>query len=100
MIRYHYSAWDGSQDSFFPSSDDVLDSLAEHLLQGGDLQKALRLLMQRSDRSSGRVMHGLQDMLNRLRAMKEQQLQQYDLNSVVNDLRRRLDDTIARGVTP
>ena len=38
MIRYRYSAWDGSE-SFFPSPDDVLDSLAEHLLQGGDVQR-------------------------------------------------------------
>ena len=97
MIRYRYSAWDGSQESFFPSPDDVLDSLAEHLLQGGDVQKALRMLMQRgmTDRQ-GRVMRGLQDVLNRLRAMKEQQLRQYDPNSVVSDLRRRLDDIIAR----
>jgi uncharacterized protein with von Willebrand factor type A (vWA) domain len=97
MIRYRYSAWDGSQEHFFPSPDDVLDNLAEHLLQGGDLQKALRLLMQRgmTDRQ-GRVMRGLQDVLNRLRSMKEQQLRQYDPNSVVSDLRRRLDDIIAR----
>ena len=62
MIRYRYSAWDGSQESFFPSPEDVLDSLAEHLLQGGDVQKALRMLMQRgmTDRQ-GRVMRGLQD---------------------------------------
>jgi uncharacterized protein with von Willebrand factor type A (vWA) domain len=97
MIRYRYSAWDGSQESFFPSPDDVLDSLAEHLLQGGDVQKALRMLMQRgmTDRQ-GRAMRGLQDVLNRLRAMKEQQLRQYDPDSVVSDLRRRLDDIIAR----
>jgi uncharacterized protein with von Willebrand factor type A (vWA) domain len=97
MIRYRYSAWDGSQDSFHPSPEDVLDSLAEHLLQGGDLHKALRLLMQRgmSDRH-GRMMRGLQDILNKLRTMKEQQLRQYDPNSVISELRRRLDDIIAR----
>jgi uncharacterized protein with von Willebrand factor type A (vWA) domain len=97
MIRYRYSAWDGSQETFHPSPEDVLDSLAEHLLQGGDLQKALRLLMQRgmSDRH-GRMMRGLQDILNKLRTMKEQQLRQYDPSSVISDLRRRLDDIIAR----
>jgi uncharacterized protein with von Willebrand factor type A (vWA) domain len=97
MIRYRYSAWDGSQDGFLPSPDDVLDSLADHLLQGGDLQKALRMLMQRGmmDRQ-GRVMRGMQDVLNQLRAMKEQQLRQYDPNSVVNDVRHRLDDIIGR----
>jgi uncharacterized protein with von Willebrand factor type A (vWA) domain len=97
MIRYRYSAWDGSQDAFHPAPEDVLDSLADYLLQGGDLQKALRMLMQRgmTDRQS-RVMPGLQDVLNRLRAMKEQQLQQYDPNRVLDDLRRQLDAIVAR----
>src|SRR5215510_9183782 len=97
MIRYRYSAWDGSQDAFHPGPEDVLESLADYLLQGGDLQKALRMLMQRgmTDRH-GRVMPGLQDMLKRLRARKEQQLRQYNPNSVLDDLRRQLDDIVAR----
>src|SRR5712691_5681530 len=97
MIRYRYSVWDGSQDAFHPAPEDVLDSLADYLLQGGDLQKALRMLMQRgmTDRH-GRVMPGLQDLLDRLRAMQEQQLRQYNPNSALDDLRRRLDDIMAR----
>jgi len=97
MIRYRYSAWDGSQDAFQPAPEDVLDSLADYLLQGGDLHKALRTLMQRGMRDRhNRVMPGLQDVLNRLRAMKEQQLRQYDPNSALDDLRRQLDDIVAR----
>jgi len=97
MIRYRYSAWDGSQDAFHPAPEDVLDSLADHLLQGGDLQKALRMLMQRgmTDRHS-RMMPGLQDILRRLRAQKEQQLRQYDPNRVLDDLQRQLDAIVAR----
>jgi uncharacterized protein with von Willebrand factor type A (vWA) domain len=97
MIRYCYSAWDGSQEHFHPTPEDVLDNLAAYLLQGGDLQKALRMLMQRGmmDRH-GRMMRGLQDVLNKLRSLKEQQLRQYDPNSVISDLRRRLDDIVRR----
>ena len=63
----------------------------------GTCKKALRTLMQRgmTDRH-GRVMPGLQDILKRLRAMKEQQLRQYNPNSALDDLRRRLDDIVAR----
>lgn len=97
MIRYRYSAWDGSQESFHPAPEDILDSLAEHLLQGGDLQKALRMLMQRGLMNhQGHKMRGLQDILNRLRSLKEQQLRQYDPNSVISDLRRQLDDIVRR----
>jgi succinate dehydrogenase/fumarate reductase flavoprotein subunit len=55
------------------------------------------MLMQRgmTDRQ-GRVMPGLQDMLKRLRALKEQQLRQYNPDSALDDLRRRLDDIVAR----
>lgn len=97
MIRYRYSEWDGSQESFSPAPEDVLDSLADHVLQGGDLQKALRTLLQRGmmDRQ-GRVMPGLQDILHRLRALKEQQRRQYDPNSALHELRRKLDDIVAR----
>src|SRR5262245_64467555 len=97
MIRYRYSVWDGSQDAFHPAPEDVLDSLADYLLQGGDLQKALRMLMQRgmTDRHS-RVMPGLQDVLNRLRALKEQQLRQYDPNRVLDDLQRQRDTIVER----
>src|SRR5262249_58738772 len=35
-------------------------------------------------------------MLKRLRARKEQQLRQYNPNSALDDLRRRLDDIVAR----
>ena len=98
MIRYRYSAWDGSQDAFHPAPEDVLDSLADYLLQGGDLQKALRMLMQRGVKDRhGRVMPGLQDMLKQLRAMKEHQLRQYNPNSALDDLRRRLDDIARSG---
>jgi len=47
MIRDRYAAWDGSQALFPPSPVDVLEHLADDLLQEGDLAKALRMLMQR-----------------------------------------------------
>lgn len=97
MIRYRYSAWDGSQEVFQPAPEAILDSLADHLLQGGDLSKALRQLMERGTKDRhGRIMPGLQDLLNRLRAMKEQQLREYDPNSVIDTLRQQLDDIVAR----
>lgn len=97
MIRYRYSEWDGSQEAFHPAPEEILDSLADHLLQGGDLQKALRMLLQRglTDRQ-GRTMPGLQEILEKLRAMKEQQLRQYNPNSALDEVRRTLDNIVAR----
>ncbi len=97
MIRYRYAAWDGSQTIFSPAPEDVLDSLSDYLLEGGDLAKALRMLMQRGmmDRQ-GRVLPGFQNLLNKLRTMKEQQLRQYNPDSVIDDLQQQLDDIVAR----
>jgi uncharacterized protein with von Willebrand factor type A (vWA) domain len=97
MIRYRYSEWDGSQEILQPLPEDVLDSLTDSLLQNGDLAKALRMLMQRGmmDRQ-GRVIPGLQDVLHKLRTMKEQQLREYNPDSVMDDVQRRLDDIIQR----
>ena len=70
MIRYRYSAWDGSQEVLPPAPGDVLDNLTDYSLQGGDLSKALRMLMQRGLMGrQGRVTPGLQDLLNTLRGL-------------------------------
>ncbi|MCZ6874181.1 MAG: hypothetical protein O7G88_11750 [bacterium] len=97
MIRYRYSAWDGSQALSPPSPEDVLEHLADDLLHEGDLAKALRMLLQRGMRDRhGQITPGWQDLLNQLRHMKEAQLRQYNLDHVINDLRQRLDDIIER----
>lgn len=97
MMRYRYSAWDGSQVLFPPAPEDILDSLVDDLLAEGDLGKALRQLMQRGmmDRH-GQVTPGWQDLLKQLRAMQEAQLRQSDPDRVIDDLRQRLDAMVAR----
>lgn len=97
MIRYRYAAWDGSQEPFYPAPEDVLEGLAEPLLQGGDLHKALRTLIQQgmTDRQ-GRTMTGLQEMVQRLRQLRERLARQYDPHSVLDDLRHRLAAILAQ----
>ena len=98
MMRYRYTMWDGSQSPFMnPSPEDVLDGLTDHLLQGGDLHKALRMLMQRGMMNrQGQRMPGMQDILKQVRQTKEALLQQYHPDGVLTDLQRQLDDIVAR----
>jgi uncharacterized protein with von Willebrand factor type A (vWA) domain len=98
MMRYRYTMWDGSQAPFMnPSPEDVLDGLTDHLLQGGDLNKALRMLMQRGMMNrQGQIMPGMQDILKRVRQTKEELLQQYNPDGILTDLQRQLDDIVAR----
>ncbi|HLF07855.1 MAG TPA: VWA domain-containing protein [Dehalococcoidia bacterium] len=94
-LRYRYSRWDGTQ---VPSltADDVLDLMADDLLDSGDLRRALERLLAGGGlaRSSGGRLEGLRGLLERLRAMRDQQFQEHDLRSLVNDLRDRLNDIV------
>ena len=95
MAIYRYSEWDGTQELFDLDVDKLMDELGRHLLSYGDLSYALRRLQHSgiSD-SQGRRLSSLQELLNRLRQQRQQQLDQYDLSSILDDIRIRLDDIV------
>jgi uncharacterized protein with von Willebrand factor type A (vWA) domain len=95
MVLYRYGRWDGTQavDPF--SANDLMEHLADRLLDRGDLQSALRDMMQRgAELNSGRRMGGLRDLLDMLRQRREQQLGQYNLGSVMDDIQQKVEEVI------
>lgn len=79
MRRYRYSAWNGSAGCFQPSPEDVLDAIADAVLEHGDLRKALRLLMQQGlTDAQGRRMPGLREIRGTLLDMRQQALNACD----------------------
>ena len=92
---YRYSRWDGAQDVFDMDAEELMDRLSGEILNHGDLWKALRDLMRRGaqDRQGERV-PGLRDLLDRLKDRRQQHLRQYDMDSVVDDLRERLEEIL------
>jgi len=93
---YRYSQWDGSQDIPPLDPDDILASLTDDLMNFGDLQHALRNLLQRGMRNPmGQRMQGLRDLLQQLRQQRRQKLDQYDLSSVFEDIQKRLDEILS-----
>ena len=44
-LRYTYSRWDGTQRGFEPDADDVLAAITDDLIEHGDVNAALRRLM-------------------------------------------------------
>ncbi len=94
-MRYRYSEWDGTQAIPSLDADEILEALSDDLMNFGDLQHALRNLMQRGMRSpQGDRMQGLRDLLQRLRQMRRQRLDQYDMGGVMEDLRRQLEEIL------
>src|SRR5207244_11966828 len=91
--RYGYSRWDGTQRIEGLDADDILNALSDDYLEDGNLQQALRRLMQEGMRSDdGRRTMGLREMMERMRNMRNQQLTRYNMASgVIDDLLHKLE---------
>lgn len=92
MLSYRYSAWDGSQGDFPFHQDDLMEELSDYLLAQGDLQSALRTMMQRGMRNH--PMMGLQELLRRLRSRRQQLLDQYKLGSIMDEVQKELKEIV------
>ena len=92
---YRYSQWDGTQRIFDIDAEDLMDRLADEVLNQGDVMRALREMMRQGlQNRDGQQLPGLRDLLERLKDQRRQQMQQYNMDSVVDDIRERLEDII------
>ena len=95
MPRFNYSRWDGTQVGFELDADDVLSQITDDLLYHGDLNAALRRLMQSGFRTpDGERMQGIREMLENLRRKRRDQLERYDLGGVYDDIAQELRDVV------
>jgi uncharacterized protein with von Willebrand factor type A (vWA) domain len=93
--RFQYSRWDGSQVGFDLDADALLEEMTDDLLYHGDLNAALRRMMQQGfqDRE-GRDVSGMREMLEKLRERRREQLDRYDLGGVYEDIANQLDEIV------
>jgi uncharacterized protein with von Willebrand factor type A (vWA) domain len=95
VLRYRYTEWDGTQEIPPLDPDDILNQLTDDLMNFGDLQHALRNLLQRGMRDPmGNRMQGLRDLLQQLRQQRRQTLDQFNLSSVFEDIQKRLQEIL------
>src|SRR5438552_4283251 len=93
--RFKYSRWDGTQVGFDLDADALLEEMTDDLLYHGDLNAALRRMMQQGFRDrEGRDVSGMREMLERLRERRREQLDRYDLGGVYEDIARQLDEIV------
>jgi uncharacterized protein with von Willebrand factor type A (vWA) domain len=92
--RYGYSRWDGTQNFEGLDADDILNALADDYMEDGNLQQSLKRLMQEGIRSEdGRKTMGLRELMERMRNMRNEQLNRYNMASgVMDDLREKLEE--------
>src|SRR5438445_667096 len=94
-MLFRYSRWDGTQNLSDLDADDLLAAMSDDLMSDGDLWSALRRMFQRGTQDpQGQRMPGIQDLLDRLRKRRQEQLNRYDLGSALDDIKKRLDEIL------
>jgi uncharacterized protein with von Willebrand factor type A (vWA) domain len=93
--NYRYSQWDGSQDVPDFSAEDLLESMADDLLRGGDPERALRNLMRRGFQlPDGRRFEGVNRLLKQMQQYRREMSRRYDPNGLVDSIREKLDEIL------
>ena len=94
MTTYRYSEWDGTQPPLKLDKDELMDELAQGLMHDSDLSFIL-WKMQREDRKNGQErLTGLQKLLQRLLEEKQKQLGKYDLDTMMAEIKKKMDDIV------
>ena len=93
--RFNYSRWDGTQRGFDFDAQSLIDELTDDLVHHGDVNAALRRMMQdgmRNDR--GEQMMGLREMMKKLRDKKNEIKDRGDLGGVYKEIADELNDLV------
>ncbi len=95
MENNRYSEWDDSQNIFESDADALMQELQRNLMYDGNLAEALRMMQRNglTDRQ-GRSLPSLRELIQKLRQRRQEHLGKYKLNSMMEDIRKRLDDII------
>jgi uncharacterized protein with von Willebrand factor type A (vWA) domain len=93
MKTHYYSKYQKTAEPIAADKDELMDELRRAMMNDGDIQSALWDMQSRGMRmSSGRRLPSLEDMLRRLDQERQKQLSRYRLNSMIDDIKKALDD--------
>jgi len=92
---FSYSRWDGTQKGFELDADALLSKLTDDLLYHGELDAALRRLLQDGLRDpDGNRLAGLRELVERLRQRRREELANHDLGGVYDDIAKALREVV------
>src|SRR5262249_32689498 len=90
-----YSRWDGTQEPFGLDADELMEAMSDDLLDDGDLWRALQKMLRRgAENEQGDRMQGLRDLMEQLKQRRRENLDRYDMSSVLSDLKERLEKVL------
>ncbi len=93
MPIFRYGRWDNSQEPFGASAEDVMEAISDDLANHGDISRALRRMSLRGFQTQdGQNIEGIRQMTERLRQQRQNYMERYDLNSVMDGIREKLQE--------
>ena len=93
MPIFRYGRWDNSQEPFGASAEDVMEAISDDLANHGDIARALRRMSLRGFQTQdGQNIEGIRQMTERLRQQRQNYMERYDLNSVMDGIREKLQE--------
>jgi uncharacterized protein with von Willebrand factor type A (vWA) domain len=93
MVHIRYSRWDASlRDSL--DSDSVFDQLNENMNDTGDLQQAMRRLMQKGIKQGEKQTKGIDDLLSQVAREMRKLYDEYRLQSAMDEVQEQLDSIL------
>ncbi|HEY2988886.1 MAG TPA: VWA domain-containing protein [Candidatus Binatia bacterium] len=93
MPKIRYSRWDRAAGDGV-ESDSVFEQLNEYMSDTGDLQQAMRRLMQRGLKQGDKRVPGLEEMLSRVAREMRRLYEQYRLQSAQDEVKEELDSIV------
>ncbi len=93
--RFTYSRWDGTQRGFEVDADSLLDEMTDDLLYHGDVNSALRKMMQDGLRdANGERIAGMRELMQKLREQRQEIQERGDLGGVYSEIADALNDIV------
>ena len=93
MVHIRYSRWNVTgRDSLNP--DDVFDQLNDFMNESGDLQQAMRRLMQKGIKDKEQQTKGLEDLLSQVAREMRKLYEEYKLQSAMDQMQQQLDSVV------
>src|SRR3954452_16513692 len=93
MRKVRYSRWDRSAADAV-QTDSVFDQLNEYMNDTGDLQQAMRRLMQRGLKQGENRVPGMEDLLSQVAREMRRLYEQYRLQSAQDEVKQELDSIV------
>jgi uncharacterized protein with von Willebrand factor type A (vWA) domain len=93
MRKIRYSRWERSTGDGV-ESDSVFEQLNEYMSDTGDLQQAMRRLMQRGVKQDEKRVPGMEDLLSQVAREMRRLYEQYRIQSAQDEVREELDSII------